>query len=150
MADKNKPKFFFTLRYKGDPIKITDHAKLAVAKAEGRCDASGKIIEDEKPKADPVDKAIQLRLKGGALTNVVPSKEKKEELIFKLKLVGGQPKISDVRKDPNEALAIAAAEKEADLLKLQKTPCIIDIAIQERLKAGSYTSTVASKEKDAT
>ena len=40
------------------------------------------------------------------------------EVVFKLKIKGGQPKIAEARKDPNEAMANAAAEKEADLLKL--------------------------------
>jgi hypothetical protein len=82
----------------------------------------------------------------------VTNKDKKpvEEIVFKLKIKGGQPKIADARKDPNQALAIAAAEKEADQLKLMKTPCIIDIAVSERMKAGSATSTIASKEKDTT
>lgn len=70
--------------------------------------------------------------------------------MFKLRVKGGQPKLAEARKDPNEALAIAAAEKEADQLKLVKTPCIIDLCMAERLKAGSHTSTVASKEKDST
>jgi hypothetical protein len=39
-------------------------------------------------------------------------------VVFKLKIKGGQPKIAEARKDPNEAMANAAAEKEADLLKL--------------------------------
>ena len=101
---------------------------------------------------DPVDKAIQARIKSGALNNVVANKDKKqvEEIVFKLKVKGGQPKIADARKDPKEAHAIAAAEKEADQLKLQKTPCIIDITVAERMKAGSATSTIASKEKDTT
>jgi hypothetical protein len=50
----------------------------------------------------------------------VANKDKKqvEEIVFKLKVKGGQPKIADARKDPKEAHAIAAAEKEADQLKL--------------------------------
>ena len=91
-------------------------------------------------------------MKGGSLTNVVVDKTKKpvEEEVFKLKVKGGQPKLAEARKDPNEALAIAAAEKEADQLKVMKTPCIIDLSIGERLKAGSHTSTTVSKEKDTT
>jgi myo-inositol-hexaphosphate 3-phosphohydrolase len=125
------------LRTKGEPIKISEQAIKANAIEEGRTDASGNVVEEEKPKPDPVDKAIQLRLKGGSLTNVVASKEKNDEVVFKLKLKGGQPKISEARKDPNEAMANAFAEKEADQLKLQKTPCTIDMSLQERIKAGS-------------
>lgn len=60
VAEKNSKsgKFFFTLRSKGDAIPITDHARKAVAIAEGKTDAAGNVIEDEKPKPDPVDKAI--------------------------------------------------------------------------------------------
>jgi hypothetical protein len=73
VADKNAKvgKYFFTLKTKGDPIKITEHATKAIAIAEGRVDAAGNIIEEVKPKVDPVEKSLQLRLKGGALTNVV-------------------------------------------------------------------------------
>jgi hypothetical protein len=45
-----------------------------------------------------------------------------------------------MRKDPSEALATAAAEKEADTQKLMKTACTIDISLQERIKEGSITS----------
>lgn len=49
------------------------------------------------------------------MTNVVPNKDKKvEEVVFKLRVKGGQPKIAEARKDPNEAMANAAAEKEAE------------------------------------
>jgi len=55
-------------------------------------------------------------MKGGSLTNVVQSKDMKgeDEVVFKLKIKGGQPKIQQARKDPNEAMANAAAEKEAE------------------------------------
>ena len=60
VADKNSKsgKFFLTLRTKGDPVKITDAAKKANAIMEGRTDAAGNVIEEEKPKVDPIDKAI--------------------------------------------------------------------------------------------
>jgi hypothetical protein len=48
------------------------------------------------------------------------NKDKKaiDEIVFKLKVKGGQPKLAEARKDPNEALANAAAEKEAEVVKL--------------------------------
>lgn len=51
VPDKNAKagKFFFTLKVKGDPVKITEAAKKNVAIAEGRVDASGNVIEEEKP-----------------------------------------------------------------------------------------------------
>ena len=77
------------------------------------------MIEEEKPKVDPVDKSLQLRLKGGSLTNVVVNKDKKtDEIVFKLRIKGGQPKLAEARKDPSEAMANAAAEKEAEAIKL--------------------------------
>lgn len=69
---------------------------------------------------------------------MIPNKDKKDsEVVFKLKLKGGQPKIAAVRKDPNEAMANAAAEKEAEQQKIAKTPCIIDVSLGERIKAGA-------------
>jgi hypothetical protein len=50
--------FFFTLRTKGEPVKISAEAIKAVAIAEGRVDATGNVIEEVKPMIDPVDKAI--------------------------------------------------------------------------------------------
>lgn len=60
MPDKNAKagKFFFTLKVKGEPVKISEQAKKNVAIAEGRVDAQGNVIEEEKPKVDPIDKAI--------------------------------------------------------------------------------------------
>ena len=59
VADKNAKagKFFFTLRTKGEPVKISAEAVKAVAIAEGRVGADGKLIEEVKPMVDPVDKA---------------------------------------------------------------------------------------------
>ena len=45
-------------------------------------------------------------------------------------------------------MANAAAEKEAGQAKLMKTPCIIDMSLGERLKAGAYTSTTQGSSKD--
>ena len=117
---------------------------------EGKVDAKGNVIQDDKQKPDPIDKAIQSRMKGGSLTNVVQSKDKKgdDEIVFKLKIKGGQPKIGEARKDPAAAMANAAAEKEAEQAKLVKTPCIIDVSLGERLKAGAYTSTTQGSSKD--
>mgnify|MGYP004560893885 CR=1 FL=1 len=71
--------------------------------AGAKVDASGNIIEEEKPKPDPIDKSLALRIKEGALTNIVADKTKKKdtEITFKLKLKGTQPKISAVREDPS-------------------------------------------------
>jgi hypothetical protein len=59
-VDKNAKagKFFFTLRTKGEPVKISAEAIKAVAIAEGRVNADGQVIEEAKPMVDPVDKAI--------------------------------------------------------------------------------------------
>jgi hypothetical protein len=79
------------LRTKGEPVKISAEANKNIAFAEGRVDAVGNVIEEVKPMVDPVDKAIQARLKSGALNNVVVNKDKKpvEEIVFKLKVKGG-------------------------------------------------------------
>jgi hypothetical protein len=50
------------------------------------------MIEEVKPIVDPVDKAMQARLKSGAVNNVVVvNKDKKsvEETVYKLKVKGG-------------------------------------------------------------
>jgi hypothetical protein len=112
------------------------------------------LSPEKKTKSKPceIDTSLQQRIKSGSLTSTVTDKatNPEEVVLFKLRLSGSAPVISEARKDPNQALAIAAAEKEADQLKLMKTPCIIDIAVSERMKAGSATSTIASKEKDTT
>jgi hypothetical protein len=94
VADKNAKagKFFFNLRTKGEPVKISAEAIKVVAIAEGRVDAEGNMIEEVKPIVDPVDKAMQARLKSGAVNNVVVvNKDKKsvEETVYKLKVKGG-------------------------------------------------------------
>ena len=55
------------------------------------------------------------RKAGGSLTTVVASKEKTTEIVYKLTLKGKMPAIAEARRDPAEAMAIAAAEKEAEL-----------------------------------
>ena len=59
--------------------------------AGAKVDASGNVVENEKPKPDPIELSLAKRLKEGALTNVVtePSKKKDTEVSFKLKLKGG-------------------------------------------------------------
>jgi hypothetical protein len=60
VVDKNAKagKFFFTLRTKGELVKISAEAIKAVAIAEGRVNSEGIVIEEAKPMVDPVDKAI--------------------------------------------------------------------------------------------
>ena len=41
--------------------------------AGAKVDASGNIVEDEKPKPDPIDKSLALRLKEGQITSTVVS-----------------------------------------------------------------------------
>lgn len=66
--------------------------------AGAKVDATGNVIEEEKPKPDPIDKSIAVRTKGGSpITNVVVDKTKKEAEAFKLKVKGGQPKIAAAR-----------------------------------------------------
>ena len=109
--------------------------------AGAKVDAAGNVVEEQKPQPDPIDKSLASRLKGGSLTNVVVDKTKKDTTTaFKLKIKGGQPKISAIRKDPAEAQAAAVAEKEAEVQKMMKTACEIDLSLQDRLKAGSLTS----------
>ena len=73
--------------------------------AGAKVDAAGNVMEDEKPKPDPIDKSLGTRLKEGSLTSVIIDKTKKKdtEVVFKLKIKGGQPKISGVREDPSQA-----------------------------------------------
>ena len=51
---------------------------------------------------DPIEKSIQLRIKEGSNTSVVPNYEKKgtEIAISKLKLVGEIPKAAEIKRDP--------------------------------------------------
>lgn len=51
IVDKNAKsgKFFFTLRTKGEPVKISEEAKKANAIMEGRTDAAGNVVEEVKP-----------------------------------------------------------------------------------------------------
>lgn len=84
-------KFFFTLKTKGPEVKISNEAqKAAQIMAGAKVDASGNVIEEQKPKPDPIDKSLAVRLKGGSLTNVVVDKTKKDtDVLFKLKIKGG-------------------------------------------------------------
>ena len=61
-----------------------------MAKEEGKVDASGKIIEDDKPKPDPIEKSLGVRMKSGSsYTSVDKASAKKDEPVpFKLKIKG--------------------------------------------------------------
>ena len=85
--------------------------------------AEGKLVSPEKKsKGKPceIDLSLQQRVKAGSVTSTSQEKVTKsdDDVLFKLKLNGPQPVIAELRKDPNEALANAAAEKEAEVLKL--------------------------------
>ena len=55
--------------------------------------------------------SLNERLKAGALTSVVSAKDKKgDEVVTKLRLVGGQPKLAEPQRDP----ALVAAEGAMD------------------------------------
>ena len=49
-------------------------------------------------KVDDVDLSLQSRMKEGSHTSVVKS-EKKDEMVFQLKLTGGQPQLAESKKD---------------------------------------------------
>jgi hypothetical protein len=99
------------LKVKGDPVKVTDEAKINNAKESGKLDAgavtwsgaaqAALAMADVKPQPDPIDKSLQSRVKAGAMTTVVPNKDKKEEVaVMKLKLVNDIPKVPEIKKDP--------------------------------------------------
>jgi|APFre7841882793_1041355.scaffolds.fasta_scaffold98873_1 hypothetical protein len=55
-------------------------------------------MEEQKPKPDPIEKALNIRISapGSSMTTVVPPKDKQEEpQSSKLRLKGGQPKLAD-------------------------------------------------------
>ena len=86
-----------------------------------KADDGTMISPEKKVKSKPceIDLSLQQRVKAGSLTSTVTDKAKSDnDVVFKLKLKGAAPVISEARKDPNEDIANAAAEKEADLLKL--------------------------------
>ena len=106
MPDKNAKsgKFFFNLRLKGPPLEISEKALFNVARLEGRVDRRGTITDDGKPKPDPIDKSLTIRVKqpGSSYNTVVPNKDKKptEETVFKLRYKGSIPKLAEKPKDP--------------------------------------------------
>ena len=72
---------------------------LNVAKSEGRVDAKGKVLEDDKPKPDPIDKSIAVRMKVGTYLSVDKSVAKKDEPApFKLRLKGAIT-LKEIKKD---------------------------------------------------
>jgi hypothetical protein len=105
VPDKNSKqgKFFFTLRLKGSPIIISEQAHFNFAKLEGKVDGqTGKMVVEAKPKPDPIDKSLSLRLAqaGTSYTNVVKAQKPLEEAVFKLKLNGSIPEPKEPPKDP--------------------------------------------------
>ena len=130
----------FKLKLKGEMPEL---AEVKQDPTMMRKDSEGAPVSPEKKvKAKPceIDASLAERIKAGAVTSTIPSekaKDKNSDIVFKLSLKGPQPKISEVRKDPNEAMANAAAEKEAEQQKIAKTPCIIDVSLGERIKAGA-------------
>lgn len=60
------------------------------------------MVVEAKPKPDPIDKSLSLRLAqaGKSYTNVVKSQKPLEETVFKLKLNGSIPEPKEPPKDP--------------------------------------------------
>ena len=54
-------------------------------------------------KADVIFHSLETRKATGAVNNTVPSSEKSNEVIFKLRTKGEMPKLKDVVEDPDDA-----------------------------------------------
>jgi len=96
-----------------------------------------------------IDISLQERLKAGSHTSTVPSKDKTQESVFKLKLKGEMPQLAEVKQDPSmtqkdeDGVAIISPEK-----KTKSKPCEIDASLQERINAGSITTQVPSAKQE--
>lgn len=100
-ANSKHGKYFFSLRVTGEPVTVTEAAKMSKLREEGRLDSAGQKIS--KTGACTIEKSLGLRMKesGAHVTSVVRNKDKKGEegAVYKLALTGGQPTLTDATKD---------------------------------------------------
>lgn len=111
-GDSKMGKYFFTLRIKGEPVKITEQAKMAKLREEGKLDAQGNVIYKAKP--CEIESSLDSRVKdsgeAASILHVVKDgSEKKgvEGQAFKLQLKGGQPKLAEASPDMGDQQAAA-------------------------------------------
>ena len=83
-----------------------------------------------------IDISLAARLKAGALTTVVPAKDKAAETVFKLTLKGDFSLITNA----------SPVYEEAKEIKLP--PCPLEKALTERVKAGSLFEVIPNDNND--
>mmetsp|Transcript_9365 Transcript_9365/g.14221 ORF Transcript_9365/g.14221 Transcript_9365/m.14221 type:complete len:343 (+) Transcript_9365:263-1291(+) len=138
-------KFFFTLKVKGEQIKVSEEAKRNNARETGKSEEPAELKAE-----DPIEKSLQSRVKAGSNTTVVPNKVKKEETVTKFKLVNDIPKAAEIKRDPTMRPPKQILERQETEKAQAKQPCQIDDSLQMRVKEGSVTSVVAAAKKNET
>ena len=144
VADKGKEKEeVFKLKLKGTQPAISEAAKENVLKQAGKVDSAGNIVVEDKPKPDPIEKSLALRVKsGGNLQGVVKEDKKDEEVVFKLRMKGDKPVLKEAPRDPTNVGVAEAQANPVPEKEVKAPPCEIEKSLQSRLQAGSYTSTI--------
>jgi hypothetical protein len=75
-------KFFFSLKFKGEPIPISDQAKINVAKLDNKQieKVDGQLVLEPKAAKiiDPIGDSVAIRVKEGSLISVVKAGDKKQ------------------------------------------------------------------------
>ena len=88
------------------------------------------------------------RLKAGSHTSTVASKDKDTSTVFKLRQKGDMPELAEARVDPSAMLMNAEGKLVSPEKKTKSKPCEIDLSLQERIGAGSLTTTVPEAKKE--
>ena len=88
------------------------------------------------------------RLKAGSHTSTVASKDKDTSTVFKLRQKGDMPELAEARVDPSAMLMNAEGKLVSPEKKTKSKPCEIDLSLQERIGAGSLTTTIPEAKKE--
>ena len=94
-----------------------------------------------------IDISLSERLKAGSHTSTVSSKEKDSSTAFKLRLKGEMPELAEPKVDPSMVPRADDGTPQSPEKKVKKV-CEIDVSLQERIAAGSITTTVREAKLD--
>jgi hypothetical protein len=140
-VDKSAPKeIIFNLRQSGEKLKLKEVAEDP-EEAKRRAAEGPAIDHVALKKDDLIFHSLEARKATGAINNTVPSTNKANEVLFKLRSKGEMPKLKEVAEDPDELKRKEAEGPVVDHAALKRDDVIMH-SLDSRKATGAINNTI--------